>query len=796
MNEQQNQVVSQQRLALVQRQAEMASIDARIAQLQGRLQRKRELNQRLSQQLGSNTRMNSNHTNFSDSKLEFNTSKSRPTGNIAAIEPYSHIPNDDFSLNKNDPKYQTLPYNTKFTVNFKTEDDLNKNKIQHSASASQISQRPFQQFGHQIAHSQSQSHIQGQSQLLVSTTINPPPTALIFAQATNNNTNNNNNKYTGNSGYTTTAAAATTIPIPLTNENCANNHSDNGHHHHHHHHHHHLHQQHHRRRRRRNNNTKNNSNNNVNANDDDDHDDDDDDEDEDDEDEDDEEDEDDDEDNDDNDDVVKPEMDKGGDNDDDAERVRDGYPDDEKLTNTTATSAATANTNPTKNNNNKNMINNNHNHNNNNNNHNKNKNNQSNNNNNSGVTGHGIGETQNLRAHGHLFSSTSHKQHAGGTSSGTNLPCSVGISIAQSQIHRNLSSGQKPVSSVAPSFPVKSPIYQTSSTKIHPVMPQTLSLIGHGQSPAVQAYNTSSQGSIVPEQYTYCSSQRHNFSAGNQLPIAQGGGIGGNTGGLHNNQSQNTNTTIPTTGSSPAQSSAYIQTSHMGHAFAHSQTQNNCQQSQLLCNNNSSPDPHIDKMTKFDTVGKIADQIMVNYDNSQPNKFYEQPSRHDQTHGKYDHAQLIHDQQIKFDHSSKYNDHSQLIAKYEQIQLQQIKHEQNQSLFDNAGQVLPQNSKYDLNSMKYDHTTKIDPPLTKLPEKPFEYDRAKYDQNFDSRGEDKTKPALPPKPNKPNPPPRLIHHEKIQVNSEVLDGKAPVIVGVRYEYYCNHNIAFVNHRIT
>lgn len=164
MNEQQNQMVSQQRLALAQRQAEMASIDARIAQLQGRLQRKRALNQRLSQQLGSGNRTSAN-TGFTESKLDFNAGgKSRPAGNIAAIEPYSHIPNDnDFNLNKNDPKYQTLPYNTKFTVNFKAaEDDVNKNKIQHSASASQLGQRAaFQQFGHQIAHSQSQSHIQG-----------------------------------------------------------------------------------------------------------------------------------------------------------------------------------------------------------------------------------------------------------------------------------------------------------------------------------------------------------------------------------------------------------------------------------------------------------------------------------------------------------------------------------------------------------------------------------------------------------------------------------------------------------
>lgn len=170
MNEQQNQVVSQQRLVLAQRQAEMASIDARIAQLQGRLQRKRALNQRLlSQQLNNRQSGTTNTPGYEQTpKQQDFTSvpKLRPAGNVAAIEPYSHIPNDsDFNLNKNDPKYQTLPYNTKFTVNLKPiEDDVNKNNIQHSQSASQIGQRAtLQQLGHQIAHSQSQSHIQGNS---------------------------------------------------------------------------------------------------------------------------------------------------------------------------------------------------------------------------------------------------------------------------------------------------------------------------------------------------------------------------------------------------------------------------------------------------------------------------------------------------------------------------------------------------------------------------------------------------------------------------------------------------------
>lgn len=58
--------------------------------------------------------------------------------------------------------------------------------------------------------------------------------------------------------------------------------------------------------------------------------------------------------------------------------------------------------------------------------------------------------------------------------------------ICTKQNLRNIQLHQKPISSVAPSFPVKSPIYKTSSTKIHPVMPQTLNLLSRGHT----GYNT------------------------------------------------------------------------------------------------------------------------------------------------------------------------------------------------------------------------------------------------------------------------------------------------------------------
>lgn len=110
LNEQQNARIAQQRETLARRQSEISQMDQRIAELQQRLQRKRLLNQQLSSQL---------HLAAS--------SRTRPRTNIAAVEPLKRaaqeveldlkIPSDsEFTPNKKDPKYQTLPYNTKFPL--------------------------------------------------------------------------------------------------------------------------------------------------------------------------------------------------------------------------------------------------------------------------------------------------------------------------------------------------------------------------------------------------------------------------------------------------------------------------------------------------------------------------------------------------------------------------------------------------------------------------------------------------------------------------------------------------------
>lgn len=190
LNEQQNQRLNQQREALTARQEEMSAIDKRISELQERLHRKRLLNQQLANQISAASHKAAYHQlvrltgNAEQNNQAFarkqqqniHATNGLSRGNIAAVEPYNHVPlqpnhqvrginntqenttyhplyqqnqhikkdidgksNHDvqdiankmanlcrpddgdtfkeFSVSKSDPKYQTLPYNTKFTVN-------------------------------------------------------------------------------------------------------------------------------------------------------------------------------------------------------------------------------------------------------------------------------------------------------------------------------------------------------------------------------------------------------------------------------------------------------------------------------------------------------------------------------------------------------------------------------------------------------------------------------------------------------------------------------------------------------
>lgn len=108
----------------------MARIDARISELQERLHRKRVLNQQLATQLSAQQQQGAPPSAINAPQ---HRSVSRP--NIAAVEPFQRrrnpppapcvapgdqgnppAPPPQFAASKSDPKYQTLPYNTKFAA--------------------------------------------------------------------------------------------------------------------------------------------------------------------------------------------------------------------------------------------------------------------------------------------------------------------------------------------------------------------------------------------------------------------------------------------------------------------------------------------------------------------------------------------------------------------------------------------------------------------------------------------------------------------------------------------------------
>lgn len=98
LKEQQNAQLNQQRDALNQRQEEINSIDKRITELQDRLHRKRLLNQQIANQLQHNNNNNNNKqiiggVRQSKSTSGLLTNYQGQRQNVAAVEPYLHVPN-------------------------------------------------------------------------------------------------------------------------------------------------------------------------------------------------------------------------------------------------------------------------------------------------------------------------------------------------------------------------------------------------------------------------------------------------------------------------------------------------------------------------------------------------------------------------------------------------------------------------------------------------------------------------------------------------------------------------------
>jgi apoptosis-stimulating of p53 protein 1 len=147
---------------------------------------------------------------------------------------------------------------------------------------------------------------------------------------------------------------------------------------------------------------------------------------------------------------------------------------------------------------------------------------------------------------------------------------------------------------------------------------------------------------------------------------------------------------------------------------------------------------------------------------------YESSGQNSQQYGKHEQQQQ-HEGRLstKYDHNPTFKHDSSNITQYK---AESNKYESSQNKFE-----VP--AKYEQNSTTkhvVDHVAvKFEMPV-KTTDRPFEFDSRPTTKNSDNserktfnelRIEDKTKPALPPKPSKPNPPPRLTHHEKIDVPS-------------------------------
>lgn len=149
LSEQQNNYICQQREKINNRQQDIGSLDQKINELNERLHRKRLLNDQFASQIHlASLSSNSNCPNFNNKILAKSESK------VAEILEPEHSQDDlatnlhghhkcdfgEFSLTKNDPKYQTLPYNTKFTLKEKHLEDFSSSSTEdESSSKSDIS---------------------------------------------------------------------------------------------------------------------------------------------------------------------------------------------------------------------------------------------------------------------------------------------------------------------------------------------------------------------------------------------------------------------------------------------------------------------------------------------------------------------------------------------------------------------------------------------------------------------------------------------------------------------------------
>lgn len=119
--------VAAQRETLAARREEISRIDKRVSELQQRLHRKRLLNQQLASQITAATQAKQAQLKAVQQKaLREGIHSSSSVDDAQTPDHLKQIPRGEdlgeFGPNKSDPKYQTLPYNTKFSVTSKAKE--------------------------------------------------------------------------------------------------------------------------------------------------------------------------------------------------------------------------------------------------------------------------------------------------------------------------------------------------------------------------------------------------------------------------------------------------------------------------------------------------------------------------------------------------------------------------------------------------------------------------------------------------------------------------------------------------
>lgn len=138
VNEQKAADLKEKKARLLENRENVGDMEIRINELRERLQRKKMLNQQLASQLSDASQKNN--------KILSQQQQQRPVKNavsqVAAVEPFNRQQSQpanitdqrdddvtDFTASKSDPKYQTLPYNTRFLpMNFHNNNNNNNNK--------------------------------------------------------------------------------------------------------------------------------------------------------------------------------------------------------------------------------------------------------------------------------------------------------------------------------------------------------------------------------------------------------------------------------------------------------------------------------------------------------------------------------------------------------------------------------------------------------------------------------------------------------------------------------------------